>query len=379
MKWRSYIIYGMMACGALLTGCIEPPLHLPDGVPQVETEIKIDWQVDIDWNNKKIYGWLFDDAFTLEDLLAYPDPSNYEVRRYYLGNYPNGPHTPAGLDAFTVFGKRFKRSYQYGFYDLLIWSNIDSEDETQVLVVDDSDLDAVTATTTVTRGMLRAEGDQKVTALYNQPEIFYAGYPRNVEISDNPSDYDYFDEEAQVWVKRISATLFPRVYIYLVQVVLYNNDGRITGTTGETAISGFASGTNVNTGHTNNKPCQVYFDTAMRRNVSVEGRMADVAAGRLTTFGLCDMESYVVSSKSEYKGGRPEVNNYLYVPLQFRNGTQKTITVEVTDQCQSQCHGGVITVFIDCGTIPIPEGSGGGNVFVPTVEDYEEVDYDIEM
>ena len=73
------------------------------------------------------------------------------------------------------------------------------------------------------------------------------------------------------------------------------------------------------------------------------------------------------------------MNNYLYVPLQFRNGTQKTIMVEVTDQCQSQCHGGVITVFIDCGTIPIPEGSGGGNVFVPTVEDYEEVDYDIEM
>ena len=298
MKWRSYIIYGMMACGALLTGCIAPPLHLPDGVPQVETEIKIDWQVDIDWHNKKIYGWLFDDTITLEDLLAYPDPSNYEVRRYYLGNTPNGPHTSAGLDAFTVFGKRFKRSYQYGFYDLLIWSNIDSEDETQVLVVDDSDLDAVTATTTVTRGMLRAEGDQKVTALYNQPEIFYAGYPRNVEISDNPSDYDYFDEEAQVWVKRSSATLFPRVYIYLVQVVLYNNDGRITGTTGETAISGFASGTNVNTGHTNNKPCQVYFDTAMRRNVSVEGRMADVAAGRLTTFGLCDKESFVVSSKS---------------------------------------------------------------------------------
>ena len=169
MKWRSYIIYGMMACGALLTDCIEPPLHLPDGVPQVETEIKIDWQVDIDWHNKKIYGWLFDDAFTLEDLLGYPDPSNYEVRRYYLGNTPNGPHTSAGLDAFTVFGKRFKRSYQYGFYDLLIWSNIDSEDETQVLVVDDSDLDAVTATTTVTRGMLRAEGDLKVTALYNQP------------------------------------------------------------------------------------------------------------------------------------------------------------------------------------------------------------------
>ena len=70
MKWRSYIIYGMMACGALLTGCIEPPLHLPDGVPQVETEIKIDWQVDIDWHNKKIYGWRFDDTFTLEDLLA---------------------------------------------------------------------------------------------------------------------------------------------------------------------------------------------------------------------------------------------------------------------------------------------------------------------
>ena len=47
-----------------------------------------------------------------------------------------------------------------------------------------------------------------------------------------------------------------------------------------------------------------------------------------------------------------------------------------------QAHGGIITVVIDCRDLDIPDtpGEGGsGSLFVPTVEDYDEIVYDIPM
>ena len=59
-------------------------------------------------------------------------------------------------------------------------------------------------------------------------------------------------------MKKIDTELKPLVYIYLVQIVLLNNDGRIKGINGNAAMSSMASLTNVNTGHTGNLPTVVY-------------------------------------------------------------------------------------------------------------------------
>ena len=369
----------------LNTSCIEPPLNLPADelvmeMPVVQTDMEVVWNVDYDWKATWHYGWDETDRQLSGDT-CYTEPSNYEVRRYYLGSNPQGQHTRDGMDGFTVFSNTFRRTFQFGYYDLLLWSNIDSDDGTQVLLVDETNIDSVKATTTVSRGIVRSTEESSVVGLYNQPEIFYSAYNRNIYISQDPSDYDYYDEKENVWVKKLNATLRPLVYIYLVQIVLHNNDGRVKGVTGDAALSAMASGTSVNTGHTYNQPCMVYYPMRMKSGVSVNGEQVDIIGGKLTTFGLCDMDGYTPGASAQYSGSRTDLDNRIYFTLRFSNGTEKTYDTVVTDQCRKQCRGGVITIDIDCSqlTPPNPEDPGSGNIFVPSVEDYEHVDYDIIM
>ena len=376
-----------VAISALTHSCIKPPLVLPSeeviiDLPIIVSDIEVVWNIDTDWKREWIYGWDDTDEM-LWGSIGYFEPTNYEVRRYYLGGTAGAPHSADNVDGFTVFGTSFRRNYQFGYYDMLIWSNIDSPDGTQVLVVNDTDVNEVKATTTVTRGISRnTDNRDQVTALFNQPEIFYSTYPRDIYISHDFDDYDYFDEENKCWVKHLKSELHPLVYIYLVQIVLHNNDGRVVGTSGDAAVSAFASSTSVNTGHTGYTPCIVYYGTRMKKGLSTaEGETVDVIGGKLTTFGLCDMDPYWTDGRAEYSGSRSDLQNYLYFTLRFSNETSKTMLLPVTDQCQRQSHGGVITVHVDCRNIDLPDPGdpGSGNLFVPTIEDYTDVNYDIPM
>lgn len=386
-----------------MTSCIEPPLKLPAqevliDMPLVLVDLDVVWNLDIDWKTQWYYDWDERDRDLWGDI-AYPTPTNYEVRRYFLGERPSVPHT--NVDAFTIYGTHFRRTYEFGYYDMLLWSNIDSKDGTQVVTVNEDNIDEVTASTTVTRGMNRVTtatsvtsgtsiltglGDSSsgvVTGLFNQPEIFYSAYPQDIHISRFKEDYDYYDEQEKCWVKQINCDLNPLVYLYLVQVIIYNNNGKITGCTGDNAISSFASGTSVNTGHTWDKPVMVYFGSRFKKNMDVEGRNADIIGGRFTTYGLCDMDAYhKTKASSIYTGSRTDLKNMLYVDLVFSNGAQATLQADVTEQCLEQAHGGIITVILDAGDIempPAPETGGSGSLFVPTVEDYDEIIYEIQM
>lgn len=368
-----------------VSACIEPPLHLPGDevlvdMPMYLTDLQVVWDVDLDFESDWHYGW---DETDVEHWgpIGYPYPSNYEVRRYYLGNQRKDSHDQ--VDGFTIFDTQFRRYYNFGYYDMLVWSNIDSEDGAQVLVVDEKNLDEVRATTTGTKGLVSlANLDTKaVAAIYNQPEIFYSSYIEDLFISRNFSDYDYYDEKEDVWVKKISTTLTPLVYIYLVQIIIYNNDGRIIDANGDCAVTGFASSTSVNTGHTGMSSGPVYFQSRMKKGLDVKGQKADVVGGKLTTFGLCDMEPWTVTKGPVYKGSRASLSNILYFDLTFVNGKVQTLSADVTEQCQRQAHGGIITIELDAQKIKVPGGEddGSGSLFVPTVDDYEEVVWDFEL
>lgn len=378
---KRMLAYIVTAFAAL--SCIAPPLHLPGQeilteVPLVETQLEVVWNVDVDWATDWHYGWdVQDDA--LWGGIGYPEPSSFQVRRYFTGDDPAARHTD--VDAFSIRGTRFRRFFSFGYYDILFWSDIDSPDGTQVLVINEKP-DEVTATTTGTRGMARlATLDSKsaVVGLMNQPEIFYAAYPENIYISRDLKDYEY-DPVEKVYIKKIETELRPLVYIYLVQVILKNNDGRVKGINGNAAMSSMASGTSLNTGHTNDVPSMIYFNTRLKRDVDVEGEPCDIIGGKFTTFGLCDMEPYTRAG-AQYQGSRTDLHNLLFFDLLFSNDAVETHSVDVTAQCQSQAHGGVITVYIDCSTLTPPAGpeEGTGSLFVPTVEDYDEVYWEIEM
>ena len=390
MRAYKYILFCLMA--VLPVACIEPPLHLPGQellteMPAVETELNVVWNVNADWSTDWYYGWDAVDNDIWGDI-GYSKPTSYQVRRYYTGDVPGAPHTE--VDAFAINGTNFRRYFSFGYYDILFYSDINSKDGTQVLVIDES-LNEVTATTTGTRGMSRAlyqmvgapdaVGDDVVIGLRNQPEIFYAAYPQEIYISHDLNDYEYNAKE-NIYIKKIETELRPLVYIYLVQIVLLNNDGRVKGINGNAAMSSMASGVDLYTGHTNNSPSIIYFNTRLKRNMTVEGQPCDIIGGKFTTFGLCDMEPYSRTGK-KYTGSRTALKNHLFFDLLFENETVTTYSVDVTDQCQNQAHGGVITVFIDCNKLTEPDDEpiegGTGSLFMPTVEDYNEVYWEVEL
>lgn len=372
-----------------LISCIEPPLHLPGQellaeMPAVETQLSVVWNVDADWSVDWYYGWDTIDT-DIWGGIGYDMPTGFQVRRYYTGEEPLAPHTE--VDAFSIRATTFRRYFSFGYYDLLLWSDIDSPDGTQVLVINER-LESVDATTTGTRGLSKTVTSLSTPAkapetgyygLKNQPEIFYASYSEDIYISRDLNDYVY-DPVENVYIKKIDAQLRPLVYIYLVQIILLNNDGRVKGINGNAAMSCLASGTNLNTGHTNNVPSMVYFGTRLKRDMVADGKPCEIIGGKFTTFGLCDMEPYTRAG-AKYKGSRTELVNNLFFDLVFVNDTEQTYCFDVTDQCQNQAHGGVITVYIDCTKLDPPSGpeQGSGSLFVPTVEDYDEVYWEVEM
>lgn len=388
---RLFSVLATMAAAIGVAGsCIEPPLHLPGQeldmlMPKIETELSIIWDYEVSLDENWYYGWDEQDD-SIWGGIGYTMPSSYEVHRYYKGDKPSTHHL--NDDAFSIRTNRFRRYFQFGYYDMLFYSDIDSKDGTQVVVMNET-IDSVTATTTGTRGLsrnilTRTRGSDADTTgaigLLNQPEIFYGAYPENIHITSDLNDYEYDDVE-DIYIKRIETKLSPLVYIYLVQFVLYNNeDGRIKGVNGNAALSSMASSTNVNTGHTGNKSGVVYFNTRMKKDLMVNGRKCDVIGGKLTTFGLCDNEPYTRAGAS-YGGTRTSLRNYLYFDLIWSNKGIMTYEFDVTDQCRSQAHGGILTVWIDCSqlTPPDPGPASTGSLFIPTVEDYDEVYWEFEI
>lgn len=363
---------------------------------QMELEMEISTEVSTDWD----FGW---DApvDSIWDTPSFNVPNEFQLRRYYNGDNPEAPHT--NVESFFITGTSFQSRFQFGYYDLLFWSEIESKDGSQVVVINE-DINSVTATTTGTRGLSRAvlklidvdeiiETDG-IIGMKNQPEVFYSAYTKEVYISNDPSDYTY-DEKTNTYRKVIKSRLRPMVYTYLIRIVLLNNDGRIKDVNGNGAISGMASATNLMTG-TRTNPTIVYLSTQMEHDKVYDDKKCDIIFGMFNTFGLCD--------------GRSDLSNHLLFDLVFDNNAVKTFSVEVTDQFQEQTKGGIITLIIDCGEVEKPDPPKpddpvnpddpdkpdepdnpdkpdepdeplptSGSLFIPTVEDYEDVIWEVDF
>ena len=366
-----------------ITSCIEPPLHLPGQemkiiLPQVDTDIDVAWDVHTDVQVKYHFGWDETDA-ALWDSLEYPMPKLIEVRRYYTGENPDG--AIVGKDGFTIDTPSFRKYFQFGYYNLLFWSDVDFKGESPNVQIDESNPTNVIAYTNGSKGFNgRSENDDAIIGLHDQPEMMYGAYPKDVHISENLNDYEY-DAENNVYIKHIEAILKPLVYMYLVQIVLHNNESIVQDVDGNAAITSLARGTIVNTGHTLDDACMVYMPTRMKKGIKIDGEEVDIVGGRLNTFGLCDMERYDSNKGTTYQGGRSDLHNYIYFDLTLADGTVKTYRRDITDQMKKQAYGGIITIDIDCMQLE-PEYQSElkmESLFLPTIEDYKEVIWHFEI
>ena len=368
----------------VLTSCSpEPPLHLYDAqeatmnLPIIDLELEVYWDYyddedGYDWRKEWYYGWDEEDRKLFGEL-GYSEPNVFNLRRYYTGIEANGKHT--GTIANTVEGNHFVGRYDWGFWDILVWNDIRTLDGVQSLVFDEkASLDSVTAYTNQTMHPSRYHAPRYTHSFY-EPEILFSAYERAIDINRDLTGFTY-DPQRDAWVRTLKVQLMPITYIYLTQVIIHNNKGRVTAIDGSSNLSGMARSTTLNSGRAGEDAITVYYNARLKKdcpllpygtdpatNPGVEH--ADIIGGRLMTFGLPGHQANGISRASEVNDNH---RHYMDVNLLFNNGIDSTFVFDVTDQVRRRYKGGVITVELNMDTIPIPSRSGGSG-FDAVVED----------
>lgn len=393
-------IWFTMLSWLLLAGCERVPdlhlhreSHIDIDIPMVQVDLDVLWSysIDYDWQAHWTYGW---DQMDINffGTLGYTEPTFFDLRRYYLGNTAGAPHSR--IESYELDGTTFKSTFYFGYYDMLVWNQIRTADGVQSLVLDETtSADSVVAYTNMgmiptryksrTVGETRGANDSKATAeqlytrAFHQPEELFSACQRDLYISDNVDDYDYYDPETQTYYKYADMTLMPVTYIYLTQVRIHNNGGRITSTDGEANLSGMARTVTLNTGRAGRDAITVHYYTRFKPNCTIQGtgEVVDVIGGRCLTFGIPNQNSSLVTRADEVQD---EVRHYMDVNVIFNNGLDSTFVFDVTDSIRKYYKGGVITMDINLDTIPIPTRKGGSG-FDAVVKDFDEETYEFEM
>lgn len=375
----------------------EPMLHLHKGgtdilveLPDIDLELQLLWDylfsydVEYDWQNEWLYGWDETDN-ELFGPLGYPEPTDFNIRRYFTNDVQFGQHTAPYKHYIT--GKMLSAQYDFGFWDILAWNEIHTSDGVQSVRIDETaTYDYVTAYTGQTMMAARYNAPRYTRAFY-QPEALFAGYESGIGISKNFDGFT-FDEDRKIWVRKLNMTLQPVTYIYLPQIILHNNnrDHRIvTAIDGNADLSGMSRSVNLNTGVTGPDAITVNFN--MRMKFDRNGRSndkVDIIGGKVLTFGIINLNPHKLNTRayaeSMQKVMAADKNNrhYLDVKMQFYNGKDSTLVFDVTNQVRRLFRGGVITVELDMDTVPIPQRSGGSG-FDAVVKDYEEKQWEFDM
>ena len=379
---KNYILPSLTGRGwgwvfLLLFSCSpEPPLHLYDAeqatfdIPIIDLDLEVYWDYDLalginyDWQTEWNYGWDDEDRRIFGEL-GYTEPKVFNLRRYYTGDDPKRRHNSVYAD--QVEGTHFQATYEWGFWDILVWNQIETLDGVQSLIFDEqTSLDSVTAYTNQSMHPARYHAPRYVNAFY-EPEPLFAAYDEDIEVSADLTGFVY-DSLRNVYVKQLDMELNPITYIYLTQVILHHNNGRIAAIDGSANLSGMARTTNLNTGTAGNDAIAVSYGVRLKNDCQKGSETVDIVGGRLMTFGICGLRANGVTRADEVSDPH---RHYMDMTMQFNNGMDSTFVFDVTRQVRQRYKGGVITVELDLDTVPIPTRRGGSG-FDAVVLDYED-------
>ena len=373
-----------------LLGCMrEPPLHLYDPqnldmeLPLVDLELEVFWDYELafdvqyDWRADWYYGWDDNDVAMFGEL-GYIQPSVFNLRRYHTGDVPYGARLQTVSPA-PFSGTHYQDRFDWGFWDILVWNDIRTIDGVQSLIFDEQSSEYVTAYTNPSMHRSRYNAPLYTHAFW-APEPLFAAYEQAVEINRNLDGFTY-DKERNIYVRKLDIMLYPITYIYLTQVILHNNRGRITQTEGNANLSGMARSTTLNTGTAGDDAISVYYNNNLKKDcplvpygtpanspLLLTAERADIIGGRLMTFGMCGQTPRNIHSINDVTDKN---KHYLDVTVQFNNGMDSTIVFDVTSQVRKRYKGGVLTVELDVDTVPIPQRPGGSG-FDAVVKDFED-------
>jgi hypothetical protein len=375
----------LLALLALSSCYREPPLHLYDidspavALPIVELSLDTYWDYDgnlginYDWRAEWYYGWDDEDRSIFGEL-EYEEPTKFFLRRYYTGEVKEG--TRIDKKNAYVSGRTFRAPYDWGFWDILAWNDVKTIDGVQSLQIEekssyDEDIIASTGTTMYSS---RYHAPRYQNSFY-EPEQLFSACEKGVEINKNLDGFE-FDEDNNIWIRKLNMYLEPLTYIYLPQIILHNNNGRIDQVTSNGNISGMARFADINTGFAGEDAIAVNFKMRLKTNKDFKaGEKVDIVGGRLMTFGICGQNANRITRADEENDTE---HHYIDVQLQFNNGMDSIFVFDVTDQVRKRYKGGVITVELDMDTVPTPKRSGGSG-FNAIVKGFEEELHEIEI
>lgn len=366
MTQRKFI-WILALAAALAAGCaIEPPLHLRKVVAtkvELTTKVNVDVMWQVNWNADWNFTWNTDAL----GPLGYTLPAS--IRMHIFTQGPDGQ--PISHTVHNFVGDYAQMEVFVGTHNLLFHNN----DAEEFLFSQDDDLAPVhcytrtissglkTSTPVLTPAQKAAGTDTKADEPIEEPVSLmpsglFSLYDENRKISDNPADYVY---ENGKYILKIEGELYPSTYIYLVQVSLLNNNGRVVGSNGGAALTGMAEGVNLNTREswteTVSVPMNVYMDNTQ-----------DMLGAKVFTFGNPGCNPYDSSSVA----AMPEQSHFLVLNVAYVNGSWRNIRMDVTDQVRALPLGGVITLEIDVDDFPPDETAGGGGGFNALIGDWNE-------
>ena len=386
------ILVAILPANILLLAAIsckpEPPLHLFDAgsididMPMVKLDLETYWDYEMiyghyDWRAEWFYGWDDNDLQLFGDI-GYTEPTVFMLRRYYTGSEPFVPHTKVYATNFK--GNSFHGQYSWGYWDILVWNDVTTSDGVQSLNFDEqTSLDSVIVFTNPSMNPSRYQAPRYTRSFY-QPEDLFSAYEQGIEINRDLRGFE-FDAERNIYVKRLNMVLHPVTYIYLTQVILHHNNGRVTAIDGNANLSGMARTANVNTGRAGNDAITVYYNTNLKKNcplvpydtpaddpIRLTAEHADIIGGRLVTFGMCGQTPRNIHHVDEVTD---RSRHFMDVTMQFNNGMDSTFVFDVTRQVRERWKGGVITIELDMDTVSIPSRKGGSG-FDAVVKDVED-------
>ena len=369
MRWRNLIWAFVTAAALAVAGCaIEPPLHLRKVVAtkvELATKVNVDMMWQVDWKADWDFNW----NVAALGPVGYSLPASIRLHIYTQG--PDGD--PVAHTVHNFVGDYAQMDVFVGTHNLLFHNN-DSE---AILFKSESDMAPVHAytrqiskglrdsspvftTAQKSAGLTKADGDDEVInePVALTPDDLYSLYDPNTVITDNPADYVF---ENGKYVLKIRGTLDPSTFIYLFQVTLKNNNGRVIGSAGGGAITGMSEGVNLFDHQTWTSTVSVHSDVYMDKE-------QDMLGSRLYSFGIPGCNPYDSASVAS----APEGKHYYVLNVSYANGSWRNIRMDITDQVRALPLGGVITLEIDVDDFPPDESAGGGGGFSALIGGWDE-------
>lgn len=233
-----------------------------------------------------------------------------------------------------------------GMYDIFIYNN----DFLDLLLSHDLDWGHALATTPADATLHLPDSLGLAHPLMEMPEQLYSLFASNLYVSDKLEDYEYLPRE-NIYVCRFAETLLPRTFIYIVQLELANNHGRVTQCT-HAVVDGLAADTDMISGLTSSEPAACHLGMSMQEVTDSAGQARHFACGRLTTFGLPGIVPWNGTRATVRPAG--DVANTLFTELHYRTGARRFVKADLTEQMRARPAGGVLHVVIDIDLYPPP-------------------------